>query len=98
MISLREVAPEDAGLEAHARWRGLKGGTAEENARAIRALFDGQRTAFRDIVLLNSGAALVVGGNAETIAEGVALAAEGDRLGPRLEACSKRAAVADARE
>jgi anthranilate phosphoribosyltransferase len=73
-ISLREVTPEEAGL-GRATLARLKGGTAEENARAIRALLDGQRTPFRDIVVLNSGAALVVAGIAATLAEGVILAA-----------------------
>jgi len=66
----------------------LKGGTAEENARAIRDLFAGAKNAFRDIVLLNAGAALVVADRARTIAEGVALAAEAldnGRAGAALE-------------
>ncbi len=56
--------------------RALKGGSAEDNARAIKELFAGAKNAFRDIVLLNAGAALVVADRAKTIAEGVALAAE----------------------
>jgi anthranilate phosphoribosyltransferase len=54
----------------------LKGGTAEDNARAIRDLLGGAKNAFRDIVLLNAGAALVVADKAHAISEGVALAAE----------------------
>ena len=74
-VSLREIAPEDAGLK-RSHLSALKGGTAEENGRAIRELFAGAKNAFRDIVLLNAGAALVVADKAHTIAEGVALAAE----------------------
>ncbi len=74
-ISLGEISPEDAGLQ-RATLTALKGGNAEENASAIRALFEGMRNPFRDIVLLNSGAALVVAGSARTIADGVSLAAE----------------------
>lgn len=74
-ISLREITPEDAGLERTTLHR-LKGGSAGDNARAIRALLDGERTPFRDIVLLNSAAALIAGGAANTIREGVAMAAE----------------------
>jgi len=74
-VTLRDIAPEDAGLK-RATLAQLKGGTAEENARAIRELFAGAKNAFRDIVLLNAGAALVVADKAKTIAEGVALAAD----------------------
>jgi len=74
-VTLREIAPEDAGLK-RATLAALKGGTAEDNARAIRELLEGAKTPFRDIVLLNAGAALVVADRAKTIAEGVALAAE----------------------
>jgi anthranilate phosphoribosyltransferase len=74
-VTLREIAPEDAGLK-RGPLTALKGGSAEDNARAIRDLFAGSRNAFRDIVLLNAGAALVVADKAKTIGEGVAAAAE----------------------
>jgi len=74
-VSLREITPEDAGLK-RSSLSALKGGTAEENGRAIRELLAGAKNAYRDIVLLNAGAALVVADRAQTIAEGVALAAE----------------------
>lgn len=74
-VTLREIAPEDAGLK-RTTLAALKGGTAEENARAIRDLLGGAKNAYRDIVLLNAGAALVVADKAKNIAEGVALAAE----------------------
>jgi anthranilate phosphoribosyltransferase len=74
-ISLREITPEDAGLTRSTLER-LKGGSASDNARAIRALLDGERSPFRDIVLLNSAAALIAGGAAKTLREGVAVAAE----------------------
>jgi len=74
-VTLREVAPEDAGLK-RSSLSALKGGTAEDNGRAIREIFAGAKNAFRDIVLLNAGAALVVADRAQIIAEGVALAAE----------------------
>jgi anthranilate phosphoribosyltransferase len=95
-ISLREVTPEEAGL-GRATLAQLKGGMAEENARAIRALLDGQRTPFRDIVLLNSGAALVVAGIAATIAEGVILAAKAIDSG-RASSVLEKSRSADARK
>ena len=70
-----QVAPEDAGLP-RARVDDLKGGDATTNADALRALLDGVRGPYRDIVLLNSAAALIVAGKADDLAAGVARAAE----------------------
>ncbi len=70
-----EVTPEDAGLP-RATLADLKGGEPAENAAAIRALLEGDTGPFRDIVLLNAGAALVVAGVAEDLAAGAAKAAE----------------------
>ena len=74
-VTVHDIAPEDAGLK-RASLAQLRGGSADENARAIRELFDGAKTPFRDIVLLNAGAALVVAGKAKTLSQGVALAAK----------------------
>ena len=69
-----EVTPGSVGL-ATASLDDLKGGDGETNAAAIRALLDGATGPFRDIVLYNAGAALVVSGKAEDHAAGVAMAA-----------------------
>jgi anthranilate phosphoribosyltransferase len=69
-----EVHPEDAGLPVHA-FDDIVGGTPEENAQAFRALLDGQASAYRDAVLLNSAAALVVADAASDLRDGVAKAA-----------------------
>ena len=74
-VSLRDIAPEDAGLK-RAQLSALKGGSAEDNARAIVDLFQGAKSAFRDIVLLNAGAALVVADKASSLKDGVARAGE----------------------
>ncbi|MBX9803434.1 MAG: anthranilate phosphoribosyltransferase [Caulobacteraceae bacterium] len=68
------VTPEDAGLP-RADLADLRGGDAEENAVALRALLDGATGAYRDIVLLNAAAALVVADRAADLAEGAAMAA-----------------------
>ena len=68
------VTPEDAGLP-RADLAALRGGDAEENAAALRALLDGATGAYRDIVLLNAAAALVVADRAADLAEGAAQAA-----------------------
>ena len=88
-IVLREVTPEEAGLERGDVTK-LKGGSAPENAAAIRLLLRGERTPFRDIVLLNSGAALVVAGLADSIRGGVSLASaaiDEGRAAEVLESC-----------
>ncbi|MEM6550077.1 MAG: anthranilate phosphoribosyltransferase [Pseudomonadota bacterium] len=70
-----ELAPEDAGLPHHP-FEAILGGTPAENAAALRALLDGAPSAYRDSVVLNAGAALVVAGRAGSLVEGVEQAAE----------------------
>ena len=70
-----EVDPEDVGLP-RARLDDLRGGDAATNADALRALLDGLRGPYRDIVLLNAAAALHVAGAAASLPEGLAMAAE----------------------
>lgn len=70
-----EVTPADAGLQT-ASEHDLKGGDAVENADAIRTLLDGAQGAFRDIVLLNAAAALIVAGKADTLKSGAQIAGE----------------------
>ena len=65
-----ELHPEDFGLPVHP-FEDILGGTPQENATALRALLDGAQTAYRDAVLLNSAAALVVAGLASDLREGV---------------------------
>ena len=68
-----EISPEDAGLPIHP-FEDILGGSPAENAKAFRALLNGQSGAYRDAVLLNAAAALLVAGKAGTLTEGVALA------------------------
>jgi len=67
------ITPEDAGL-AYSREHDLQGGDPAYNAHSIRALLDGEKGPFRDIVVLNAAAALIVGGRAASLREGAALA------------------------
>jgi anthranilate phosphoribosyltransferase len=69
MIVLREVHPEDAGLPVHP-FEAILGGTPEDNGRAFRALLDGAQNAYRDAVLLNAAAALLVAGRADSLRDG----------------------------
>ena len=70
-----EVSPGDAGI-SRASLDDLKGGDAATNATAIRAVLAGEPGAFRDIVLFNAAAALIVAGRAEDLKVGVTAAAE----------------------
>ncbi len=70
-----ELHPEDAGLPVHP-FEDIVGGTPEDNANAFRALLDGAQSAYRDAVLLNSAAALVVADAASDLREGVEKARE----------------------
>ena len=67
------VHPEDAGLPVHP-FEAILGGTPAQNAVAFRALLNGQTGAYRDAVLLNAAAALLVAGKAGDLKEGVGLA------------------------
>lgn len=67
------VSPEDAGIATHPL-SALRGGDGATNAAALRAVLDGEPGAYRDCVLLNAGATLVVAGRADTLAEGAELA------------------------
>jgi len=69
------VTPEEVGLRP-ASGQAVKGGSPEENAAAIRAVFGGKPGPLRDIVLLNSAAALVAADKVASLGEGVSLAAQ----------------------
>ncbi len=82
-ISETEIAPEDAGLAPRA-FEEILGGTPEENGVAFRALLSGTQSAYRDAVLLNSAAALVVADKVTSLPDGVAMARESIDSGAAL--------------
>lgn len=69
------LAPEDVGLTRHAP-EDLRGGDPAYNADALRRLLLGETGAYRDAVLLNAGAALMVAGHAHDLRDGIEEAAE----------------------
>jgi anthranilate phosphoribosyltransferase len=69
------ITPEDAGVARHAP-AALKGGDAAYNAAALRRLLGGEPGAYRDAVLLNSAAALIIAGHVSDWREGAEEAAE----------------------
>ena len=70
-----EVTPEDAGLPLHPL-EAIRGGDADHNAAALRDLLTGAEGAYRDAVVFNAAAALIVAGEARTLREGAEEAAE----------------------
>ena len=68
------IAPEQAGLP-RAPVSTLLGGDARTNAAALRALLEGHKSAYRDTVLLNAAAALIVADQADSLADGARHAA-----------------------
>ncbi len=87
-----EVTPEEAGL-ARASLDAIKGGNGDENARTMAAVLDGTPGPIRDIVLLNTAAALIVAGRVETLRDGVAVAAEAVDSGAARATLNKLVAI-----
>lgn len=82
------ISPEDFGFERCTK-DDLKGGTPEENAKITREILGGAKGHKRNAVLMNAGAALYIGGKAETLKDGIALAAEIIDSGKALETLDK---------
>ncbi len=91
-ITVFEVTPEDAGLP-RAGLAALKGGDAAHNATALRALLLGEPGAYRDIVVLNAAAALIVAGKASGLEDGVARAQTSIDSGRAAQALDRLVAV-----
>ncbi len=93
-ITRHEIRPRDAGVEM-ATLAQLKGGNARENANAIHRLLGGEHSAFRDIVLLNAAAALIIADKARNLREGAVVAGQAIDSGKakatleKLVACSQ---------
>ncbi|WP_068115468.1 anthranilate phosphoribosyltransferase [Tropicimonas marinistellae] len=87
-----EVSPEDAGLPVHA-FEEILGGTPEENGRAFAALLRGASGAYRDAVLLNAAAALVVADRAADLKTGVEMARQSIDSGQALAKVTVLAAL-----
>lgn len=91
-----ELTPEDAGL-TRSSIESLQGGDAETNAAAIHALLQGEPGPYRDIVLLNAAAALVVAGKADSLGDGIAKAEASIDSGRAARALDRLVAVTNER-
>jgi len=74
-VTERELHPEDAGLPVHP-FKAILGGTPEHNGMAFLALLNGAQSAYRDAVLLNAAAALMVADRVTSLPDGVEMARE----------------------
>lgn len=83
MVSERELVPSDFGLTLSPA-EGLLGGSADENAQALQALLEGDRSAYRDIVIANTAGVLAVH-HEVPLKKGAALAAEALDSGASLD-------------
>ncbi len=82
------ITPEEFGFERCTK-EDLKGGTPQENAEITLAILNGEKGHKRNAVLMNAGASLYIGGKAQSMREGVALAAEIIDSGKALETLKK---------
>ena len=82
------ITPEDFGFE-RCKKADLVGGTPEENAKITLDILNGEKGHKRNAVLMNAGAALYIGGKAETMKDGVILAAELIDSGKAIETLNK---------
>ena len=90
-----DVLPDDAGLPHYAP-EAVRGGSAEDNAQALRALLNGAAGAYRDTVLLNVAAALIIADRVPTLKDGVTLAADAIDSGRALAALDRLVARSNA--
>ena len=84
-ISSFEIHPEDAGLPTH-KLSEILGGSPDENAAELKGLLEGKKNAYRDAVLLNSAAALIIAGKCDSLIEGVEHSVESIESGKAKEA------------
>ena len=93
-VSTRQIHPGDFGLQTVSA-EALKGGDADHNARILRGVLDGEEGPQRDVVLLNSAAAIVVGGLAEDITAGLEVARESIDSGKARQALDRLVEVSN---
>jgi anthranilate phosphoribosyltransferase len=95
-ISAFDLTPEDAGLK-RADVSDLKGGEAAVNAAAIHSLLQGELGPYRDIVVLNAAAALIVTGKVGSLSDGIEKAQESIDSGRAARALDRLVAVTNER-
>lgn len=86
------IQPQDFGYPA-AKPEEIAGGAPEENARKLVMVMQGERSRGRDIIAMNSGAAVYVSGRAQTLAEGMMMAEEALDSGKALQTLTRMVAA-----
>ena len=94
VVSEFEIEPSDAGVAKHCV-EDLKGGDAAYNAAALKGVLDGDKNAYRDMVLMNAGAGMLVGGLASDLKDGAKIAAESIDSGKAKQALGDLVAVSN---
>ncbi len=89
-----QIEPIEFGVDA-AEPEALLGGAPEQNARALRSVLEGELGSFRDVVIMNAGAALMVAGKAALTADAATLARESIDSGRALAALDRLVAVSN---
>ena len=82
------ITPEEFGFDRCTK-EDLKGGTPEDNAKITLAILNGEKGHKRNAVLMNAGAALYIGGKADSMKEGIKLAGEIIDSGKAIEVLNK---------
>lgn len=90
-----DIKPEDVGIKA-TQAEALRGGDADANAAALKAVLENRDSAYRDVATMNAGAALVVAGAAKDFKEGVALARKSLETGAARAKLDRLVAVSNA--
>ena len=94
-VTTFEIQPEDAGVQRR-KLEELKGGDAEYNAKALRAVLCGEKNAFRDAAVMTAGAALLVAGKAKDLKQGTRMAEEAIDSGAAEKVLAKLVEVSNA--
>ncbi|WP_297838701.1 anthranilate phosphoribosyltransferase [uncultured Roseibium sp.] len=89
-----EISPEDVGL-AVSDPKDLKGGLPSENAKALRDVLAGAKNAYRDVVLFNAAASLLVADKVETLKDGAEMAAQSIDSGSAADTLEKLVAASN---
>lgn len=91
-VSDFELHPEQAGLPTYP-FSEITGGTPQENGKALANVLGGEINAYRDAVLLNAAAALIVAGKTDDLKQGVEIAKESIDSGKALEKLKRLAEI-----
>lgn len=88
LVQSYSITPQDLGYPL-ARQQDITGGTPEENARILVSVMKGEKSAARDIIAMNSGAAVYISGKAPNLKEGAKMAEDAIDTGKALELLHK---------